>query len=67
MANDNTPAPRERQRLNFQDASDLRAWCKEFDVPPHLVKNTTLQNGVMIVDVRAQLERLGGWFKSTKE
>ena len=56
--------PRDRFRANVHDARDLRAWCDEFDCPPHLVKNT-LSFGVMVVDVRAYLEQ-AIWHKSKK-
>jgi hypothetical protein len=48
------------------DQRDLRALCDEFEMPMHQVRSATFQAGVMIVDVRAQLERRG-WFGSAKE
>jgi hypothetical protein len=65
MAHEPAARPaRESLRAKVHDARDLRAWCDEFDCPPHLVKNT-LTFGVMVVDIRAYLEQ-AIWHKSKK-
>jgi hypothetical protein len=65
MSEDFARLLRERFWGHSHDARDLRAWCDEFGCPPHQVKNTTLQGGVMVVDRRAYFDE--GWRKAMEK
>jgi hypothetical protein len=50
---------RDRFRINVIDATELQAWCEEFDCTPNQLKTAVGRAGVMATDVLAYLKGQG--------
>ena len=48
---------RDRDRINIHQDHELRYWSKELGVTPEILKDTVQKVGVMVTDVRRELNK----------